>query len=157
MTTIHKMAGDLGAVCEADSYELAASWSNVTCQACRDALAASKGSTVQTLFALLDEAEVPATWMNTGGGCMCIEVNANGRNDLDGFLLVSDTEGSFSTFHLENDDDLSGFFVGQYDENGDMTDEAGIYTSDTSKPLGHDLAEVVQVVRNYWIASEGKR
>lgn len=73
-------------------------------------------SAIQSLIRVL-ASRVGARWINTGGGCMAVEVQA-GRKVADGVwqfeILITGREDVFGRSDEMSDDDVSGFFAGLY-------------------------------------------
>lgn len=92
---------------------------------------------VRQLLAELRALDVPASWDNTGGGCMAIAVYWSGSPDSYR-VLVTDRDDVFAGGDLHSDENVTGFYAHGYAEEAEDADGPPIYES--PEPALEDLA-----------------
>lgn len=107
-------------------------------------------ATLPSVRRILDDlSDLGATFGSTGGNCMAVEVLLNRRDSSDGYVLVTDLEGPFTTADLDSDQEVYGFAVGAYNGEGDLVDDTYLYLSPPNESPLDEPTLVAAVVRAY--------
>ena len=102
------------------------------------------GTVVQRLMRALTDKGITNDWHHTGGGCYAVHVPAPDG----GMLLVTDIEDVYGAADLDSDEQVFGFYVGQYDADGEYI-EGDVYASQPGAEgytVGGDIPQCVAAI-----------